>query len=146
MGFAKDFGEMLAKEKWVVYLFLLWAGAFFFWGVEGLLGGRVGGNWVIEAVANLLYLVAGIVLALFAAKFMRIDPLAAFSKERLFAYFLMLWGGASFFFAVSDLLYFGPYLSGDATAGVALIASLFYLLSGAVLVLLGFKLFQSKDT
>ena len=63
MGFAKDFVEMLVKEKWVVYLFLLWAGAFFFWGLDAL--SARGFEWSLT-IANLLYLVAGIVLALFA--------------------------------------------------------------------------------
>ncbi len=144
MGFAKEFGEMLAKEKWVVYLFLVWAGAFFFWGLEGLLSLGFGGNWAVEAIANLLYLVAGIFMALFALKFLKVDPLVAVSKERLFAYFLLLWGGASFFFAINDLVYFSSF-SQDAETVVALMAALFYLASGALLTFFGFTLFQSKD-
>jgi hypothetical protein len=146
MGFAKDFIEMLSKQKWVVYLFLLWAGAFFFWGLDGLLSYGFGGSWVIEAIANLLYLVAGIVMALFALKFLISGFLGALSKERLFVYFLLLWAGSLFFFALNDIIYFVPLLSEDAEIAVALLAALFELLSGALLALLGFKLFQSKES
>lgn len=134
MGFAKDFVEMLVKEKWVVYLFLLWAGAFFFWGLDGLLNYR--SEWSLT-IANLLYLVAGIVLALFAIKSLKSGFLETLSKVRAFAYFLLLWGGASFFFAVHDLANYATSLG--------LLASLFYLLSGVLLILFGFKLFQSKE-
>jgi len=134
MGFAKDFVEMLVKEKWVVYLFLLWAGAFFFWGLDAL--SARGFEWSLT-IANLLYLVAGIVLALFAIKSLKSGFLETLSKVRAFAYFLLLWGGASFFFAVHELDYYATLLG--------LIASLFYLLSGVLLILFGFKLFQSKE-
>jgi hypothetical protein len=146
MGFAKEFIEIIAKEKWVVYLFLVWAAAFFFWGLDGLLSTGLVGNGVVSAIANLLYLLAGIFLALFALKFLTGNFLAAISKTRLFAYFLLLWGGASFFFGVDDIIYFAPLLSQDPETAVALIAELFYLLSGVLLTLFGFRLIQSKES
>jgi hypothetical protein len=97
-------------------------------------------------IANLLYLVAGIFLALFSLKFLVGNLLGGVSKERLFAYFLLLWGGASFFFGVDDIIYFTPLLSQDAEPAVALIAELFYLFSGVLLTLFGFRLLQSKES
>jgi hypothetical protein len=144
MGFAEEFVEIIAKEKWVVYLFLVWAAAFFFWGLDGLLSQGFVGNGVVSAIANLLYLVAGIFLVLFALKFLIGNFIGAISKVRLFAYFLLLWGGASFFFGVDDIIYFAPLLSHEAETAVALIAELFYLFSGVLLTLFGFRLIQSK--
>jgi hypothetical protein len=146
MGFAKEFVEMLTKERRVVYLFLVWAGAFFFWGLDGLLSLGYGGNYAVEALANLLYLVAGIVMALFALKFLKIDPLTALSKEKMFAFFLLLWGGASFFFGVNDVIYYAPSLSQDVEVAVAFIAAILYLASGVLLVLFGFNFLQSRES
>ena len=64
----------------------------------------------------------------------------------MFAYFLLLWGGASFFFGVDDIIYFAPLLSQDPETVVALLAELFYLLSGVLLTLFGFRLIQSKES
>jgi len=135
MGLVKDFVEILAREKWAVYLFLLWGGARFFWGLDGILASS---EWSY-LIANIFYLGTGVFLVLFAWKLLRSSFLGALSRERTFAVFLLLWGGSSFFFAVHDLIW-----RSEITAG--LIAALFYLLSGVVLLLLGFKLFQSKDT
>ena len=146
MGFAKEFMEIIAKEKWVVYLLLVRAAAFFFWGLDGLLSQGLIGNGAVSAIANLLYLVAGIFLALFALKFLKGNFLEAISKTRMFAFFLLLWGGASFFFGVDDILYFVPLLSQDAVTAVALIAELFYLISGVLLTLFGLRLIQSKES
>jgi hypothetical protein len=146
MGFAKEFVEIIAKEKWVVYLFLVWAAAFFFWGLDGLLSRGLVGIGIVSAIANLLYLVAGVFLALFALKFLTGNFLEAISKVRLFAYFLLLWGGASFFFGLDDIIYFAPLLSQDAETAVALIAEVFYLFSGVLLTLFGVRLIQSKES
>ena len=135
MGLVKDFVEILAKEKWVVYLFLLWGGARFFWGLDGILASL---DWSYS-IANILYLGTGVVLALFALKLLKSGFLGGLSKESLFAVFLLLWGGASFFFAVHGII-------GRSEISAGLIAALFYLLSGVVLLLLGFRLIQSRGS
>jgi hypothetical protein len=141
MGFVKDCIERLAKEKWIVYLLLLWAGGRFFWGLNGILNYGFDVSWIIGAVANLLYLLTGVFLALFAVKLLERDIFAALSNERMFALFLLFWGGSSFLFAVQDIIYYG-----GAGMAVPLIATLFGLLAGVVLLMLGFKLFQNKET
>jgi hypothetical protein len=135
MGLTRDFVELLAKEKWVAYLFLLWGGARFFWGLDGVLTPF---DWSYS-IANIFYLIGGLVLALFALKLLKSNFLGVLPKENLFAYFLLLWGGSSFFFAVHDIIW-------RSEVSVGLIAALLYLLSAALLVLLGYKLLQSKDT
>ena len=138
MGLVKDFVEILAREKWAVYLFMLWGGARFFWGLGGIMSSWTYGMIGFSLIGNIFYLGTGLVLVLFGWKLLRSDFLGFLSRERLFAYFLLLWGGSSFFFAVDDII-------GIGTNVAVFVAALFYLLSGVVLALLGYKLLMSKD-
>jgi hypothetical protein len=135
MGLAKEFVEILAKEKWAVYLFLLWGGARFFWGLGGILAPF---DWSYS-IANIFYMLTGVFLVLFGWKLLKSSFLGSLSREKVFACFLLLWGGSSFFFAIHDIA--GLF---EVTAGA--VAALFYLLSGVVLVMLGYKVLQAKNT
>jgi hypothetical protein len=64
----------------------------------------------------------------------------------MFAFFLLLWGGASFFFGVNDVIYYAPSLSQDVEVAVAFIAAILYLASGVLLVLFGFNFLQSRES
>jgi len=146
MGIAKDFVEMVAKEKLLAYFLLLWAGSFFFWAISDI------ASWgihidemapvVFALIGVLMELAAGIVLALFAAKFLTGSFLRALSKERLLVYFVLLWAGSFFFWALHDIGDFA-YGFGDA---LALIGALFHLAAGALLGVLGWKLLKTKET
>ena len=54
----------LQIEKTLVYFLLLWAGQFFFWGLSDLI--YFGG--ILCILAALVYIIAGVILALFAWK------------------------------------------------------------------------------
>jgi hypothetical protein len=61
-----NFLEGLQTEKTLIYFLLLWAGQFFFWGLSDLLYYE----GIVCILAALVYLIAGIVLALSAWKFL----------------------------------------------------------------------------
>ena len=149
MGISKDFVEILAKEKLLVYFLLIWAGTFFFWAIHGLWSYGLHAEDaadVLAIIARLMELLAGVVLALLALKLLKSDFLGTLTKANLLAYFLLLWAGSFFFWGLSDIAYYGPYVSRYAEDATALIAALFELAAGAVLALLGWKLLTTKKT
>jgi hypothetical protein len=91
-------------------------------------------------------LLSGVVLALLALKLLKSDFIAALPKEKLLVYFLLLWAGSFFFWALSDIAYYGPYALKYGEDATALIAALFELAVGAVLALLGWRLMATKKT
>ena len=60
-----------------------------------------------------------------------------FTKQKLFGYFLILWGGNFFFGAIRDFVYisYGYWKAGYV--GVTIIDDLIYIAIAAILVLLG---------
>jgi len=90
-------------------------------------------------------LAAGVVLALFAAKSLKSGFLGSLSKERLLMYFVLLWAGSFFFWAIHDISSFGPYALEYTEDAMGLIAALFDLVAGAVLAFLGWKLLKAKE-
>ena len=149
MVLAKDIVDILAKEKLLVYFLLLWAGTFFFWAIHGLwiYGLNVeGAADVLAIIANLMDLLVGVVLALLALKLLKSGFLGTLLKEKLLVYFLLLWAGSFFFWALSDIAYYGPYASRYGEDAMAVIAALFELAVGAVLALLGWRLMATKKT
>ncbi len=149
MGIAKDIVEILTKEKLLVYFLLLWAATFFFWAIHGLWVNAVhveGAADVLAIIANLMDLLAGVVLALLAVKLLKSGFLGTLSKEKLVVYFLLLWAGSFFFWALSDFAYYGPYALRYGEDAMALVAAIFELAAGAVLALLGWRLLTNKKT
>ena len=59
-----DFLDVIRTEKALVYFLILWAGQFFFWGLDGLLSFR----GIIFRLGALVLFFAGIILALFGWK------------------------------------------------------------------------------
>ena len=59
-----DFLDVIQIEKTLVYFLILWAGSFFFWGLDGLLSY----SGLIFILAALVHFFAGIILALFGWK------------------------------------------------------------------------------
>jgi hypothetical protein len=68
--------------------------------------------------------------------------LPTLTKEKLLAYFLLLWGASFFFLAIFDMLSFG-WMSADVV--LRSLGSLFQIAAGAVFVLFGWNLLNNKD-
>lgn len=59
-----DFLEVIQTEKALVFFLVLWAGSFFFWGLDGLLSY----SGLVFILGSLVEFFAGIILALFGWK------------------------------------------------------------------------------
>ncbi len=142
---ARNIIELLEREKIVAYFVLLWAGSFFFWNIGSEIYYATHLNSALSGFAafnNLLEILAGVVLALLGFKLLGMKLLPMFSKEKLLVYFLLLWAGTFFFWAIYDIVDVGPL---TAEAGFRLLGSLCDLGAGAVLAFLGWKLYTSND-
>jgi hypothetical protein len=140
MGAAKKVIEEIAKNSLLVYFIILWGASMFLYAICYL------GSWglgvkdiydLIWIIANLLDLGAGIFLMIFGVQLLRPDFLKAINREKTLSYFLILWAGQFFFWALYDLI-FGPAI-------VCFLAALIYLFAGVVLALFGFKLLSEKE-
>lgn len=142
---AKNIVELLEREKIVVYFVLLWAGSFFFWNIGSLIYYAFHMNSALNGFAtlnNLVELLAGVMLGMLGFKLLGIKFLATLTKEKLLAYFLLLWASSFFLWAIYDIVNFGPM---SAEAAFRLLGALCDLAAGAVLALFSWKLLNTKD-
>jgi hypothetical protein len=142
---AKNIIELIEKEKLLVYFTLLWAGSFFFWNI----GSEVyyathfysALNW-FAVFNNLIELFVGVMLGILGFKMLCMKFLPTLTKEKLLVYFLLLWAGSFFFWAIYDIVDFGPM---SAQAVFSLLDTVCDLVAGAVLALFGWKLLTNKE-
>jgi hypothetical protein len=142
---SKNIIESIEKEKILVFFVLLWAGYFFFEGIGSLFhyGFNFNSPWdVLVFFIKLFYLSIGVILGMLGFKMLGVKFLPTFTKEKLLAYFLLLWGATFFFWAIFDIISTGS-MSADVVLRV--FGSLFQLASGAVLALFGWKLLNTND-
>jgi len=142
---AKNIIELIEKEKLIVYFVLLWAGSFFFWNISNEIYYATHFYSALNGFAvfnNLIELFAGVMLGMLGFKMLGIKFLPTLTKEKLLVYFLLLWAGSFFFWAIYDIVSFGP-LSADAIVGF--FGTLCDLVAGVVLALFGWKLLNNKD-
>ncbi len=142
---AKNIVELLEKEKIIAYFVLLWAGSFFFWNIASEIYYASHLYSTLSGFAvfiNLIELLAGVMLGMLGFKLLGMKFLPMLTKEKLLVYFLLLWAGSFFFWAIYDLADFGPM---TAEAAVRLLGTLCDLGAGVVLAFFGWKLFTSKD-
>ncbi len=141
---AKNIIELLEKEKIIAYFVLLWAGSFFFWSIASEIYYASHLYSALNGFAvfiNIIELLAGVMLALLGFELLGKKLLPMFTKEKLLVYFLLLWAGSFFFWAIYDLADIGPL---TAQAAFRLLGTLCDLGAGAVLAFLGWKLFTPK--
>ena len=142
---AKNIIELIEKEKLLIYFALLWAGSFFFWnlGSEIYYATHLYSALNVFAVFNnLIELMAGFMLGILGFKLLGMNFLPTLTKEKLLVYFLLLWAGSFFFWAIYDIIDFGPT---SIEALVRFLGILCDLVAGAVLALFGWKLLTNKD-
>jgi hypothetical protein len=142
---AKNIIGLIEKEKLLVYFVLLWAGSFFFWNLGSEVYYATHFYSALNGFAvfnNLIELFAGVMLGLLGFKLLGMKFLPTLTKEKLLVYFLLLWAGSFFFWAIYDIVDFGPM---SAQAVFSLLGILCDLAAGAVLALFSWKLLTSKD-
>jgi hypothetical protein len=84
----------------------------------------------------------GVILGVLGFKLLGIKFLPTLTKEKLLAYFLLLWGASFFFLAIFDILSFG-WMSADVV--LRSLGSLFQIAAGAVLARFGWELLNNID-
>jgi hypothetical protein len=142
---AKNIIELIEKEKLLVYFVLLWAGSFFFWNIGSEIYYASHLNSALSGFAvfnNLIDLLTGVMLGLLGFKLLGMKFLPMLTKEKLLVYFLLLWAGSFFLWAIYGIVDFGPM---SAEAAFRLLGTLSDLVAGAVLALFGWKLLNAKD-
>jgi hypothetical protein len=142
---AKNIIELLEKEKLAIYFVLLWAGSFFFWNLSYLIssltyfGSALRG---LAVLADMIELVAGIMLGLLGFKMLGIKFLPTLTKENLLVFFLLLWAGSFFFWGLYDIIDFGPL---TVESGFRLLGTLCDVVAGAMLAIFGWKLLKDNE-
>ena len=146
MGKAKEIVDIIAKQIWLVYFLLIWAGSFIMWAIYGFTWGFgiENANDALGILADLIKLATGVVLAILGLKLLGKDLIPAVAGEKLFVYFLLLWAGTFFLSGLSDIVYYARYVSQYWQYAMGIVSALFDLAAGAILALAGWQLFQ-KD-
>ncbi len=151
----ENFLSSVTKEKLLAYFLIFWAASFFFNGLSMAIDyGRYAGDYTDDAISALsgwINVIAGIVLGLFAAKLLRNNFLKSVTKNKLLAFFLILWAASMFFWGISNVMRYSTELA-DLTSEdegywnylLGIPAGLADLAAGVVLALLGTKLYNEK--
>jgi hypothetical protein len=142
----KNIIELIEKEKILVYFILLWAGYLFFSsiGSEIHYAFNFNSSWdVLIFFIKLIDLLMGVILGVLGFKMLGVKFLPTFTKEKLLAYFLLLWGASFFLLAIFDILSFG-WMSADNV--LRSLGSLFQIATGAVLALFSWNQLNNKDS
>ena len=144
----KGFIEGLAKEKYLVYFLLAWAGVLFFWALSNIVGEATNLKYAYNGIylfSDLFELGQGAILALLSVKLLSANFMANLKKEVLVAYFLLLWAGSFFFGAIGDIAYDAQWGIKNASDGIGILGTISSFIAGVVLALVGWKLLQAKD-
>jgi hypothetical protein len=147
----QGFLDGLAKEKYLVYFMLAWAGTFFFWALDGFInniwsithGYSNAASWV-NLLSRPFDLLAGVMLALLAFKLLSPNVIPAIKREASLIYFLLLWAAGFFFNVISDIAYYATY-GFVATDVLGIFGTLCSLAAAGVLGLFAWKLLQAKS-
>lgn len=145
------FLDGLAKEKYLVYFLLAWAGTFFFWAIDGFIGNIMSitngysnaSSWV-NLISRPFDLLAGVMLAIVGFKLLSPNFLPALKREAALIYFLLLWAAGFFFNVISDIAYYATY-GFVASDIVGILGTLSSLAAAGVLGLFAWNLFQTKS-
>jgi hypothetical protein len=141
----KNIVELIEKEKILVYFLLLLAGYLFLSsiGAEIHYAFNFNSSWdVLVFFIKLLDLLMGVILGVLGFKMLGFKLLPTFTKEKLLAYFLLLWGASFLLLAIFDMISFGWMSASDFLRSFG---SLFQIAAGAVLALFGWNLLN-KDS
>lgn len=148
MGNVNNFIVEFAKHKLLIYFALLWGLSMFFWSLYDT-GHYAFGHAetfpVLPIVYNLLELFAGLFLAIFAIMLMKPNILGAVNKEKVFLYFLILWGASLFLSGLSDILRYGQWIFQYWDDSIGLLGAIADFLGGAVLALFSWNLLSKKE-
>jgi hypothetical protein len=146
MGVVKNFTDELAKHTLLVYFVILWGGTMFFWSSCNLAyGSYVDILDVVAILANLLELIAGILLVISGIKLMSTNFLAGINTEKTLVYFLILWAGSFIFWGIYDIFYYGPWVFRYLEDTLCFLGGLAAFFAGVVLGLFGWRLLAENE-
>ena len=146
----RNLAEMLLRHrKLLAYFLIFWAAVLIFYGIGNNVeyDGRIleGTEFTAYVLSSLADVGAGILLALLGVKLLKENFLSSLSKEKLLAFFLILWAVSFFFWGLSTTIDYGYWAAKGYTedAGSTL-SGVFQMGAGIVLALLGVKLLKNN--